>query len=116
MDYRCRAPGAPHSEPWKPELRSAYRLLIGLMDDSSKWQYFCEQRCTTTALSTWGMSTYPLPVKLSRVVRREALKHVGYTFHPKQDPVISVTVIDSPCTCSLLVRDTWNAAHHNLFW
>ncbi len=30
---------------------------------------FCVHRCTATALSTWGMSTYPLAAPPSRVVR-----------------------------------------------
>ncbi len=30
---------------------------------------FCGHRCTATALSTWGMSTYPLATQPSRVVR-----------------------------------------------
>ncbi len=32
---------------------------------------FCGHRCTANALSTWGMSTYPLAALPSRVVRME---------------------------------------------
>ncbi len=33
--------------------------------------FFFGHRCTATALSTWGMSTYPLAAPPSRVVRKE---------------------------------------------
>ncbi len=32
---------------------------------------FCRHKCTATALSTWGMSTYPVAAPPSRVARME---------------------------------------------
>ncbi len=62
---------------------------------------FCRHKCTATALSTWGMSTYPLAAPPSRVARMEEadepLLAVKRGLPGRKEPGQGVVASHGPC-------------------
>ncbi len=61
----------PHCKLWPRERPSVTGFGRETRTNSSKWRHFAGHKCTATALSTWGMSTYPVAAPPSRVARME---------------------------------------------
>lgn len=70
-------PVAPYRGQWCRKQDTEHTLPSITCSYPTHWQRFASRDVPQTHC-TWGTSTYPLPVKPSRVACREALKRVEY--------------------------------------